>query len=223
MPPKAAPTEGAKEAVAAEKKAAPKAKAKDPAAGASTDAAAAPAAAPATGGMAAAPQPTGAAESGPPPPADSFEGVLLGLDWESIPNRDVVEKGVLSEFKGQASNLMAAYVYYCKASSECTTIDSASKLHLAGFKKLMMHAAVETPMFPADNAVRLFGKVAGSEMPAAAKEVAATTTVDLKGFLSLCLQLAFYRANPRYGLLSTQAAPKEGAAPKKELEVRRKE
>ena len=85
--------------------------------------------------------------------------MLLALDWESIPDREKAEKGVLGEFKTHSKHLMEAFVYYCKASSECTTVDLATKLHLAGLKKIIQHAAIETPMFPADNAVRLFGKV----------------------------------------------------------------
>ena len=188
----------------------PSAKKVDPA-GAPTDATA--------GAAPGAPQPTGAAASGPPPPADTYEGMMHSLDWDSLPNREAAEKAVLDQFKTQQSNLLAAFVFYCKAGSECATGELATKIHLGGLKKLMQHAALETPMFPADNVLRLFGKVCTGEMPATAKDVAATSTLDLKSFLSLMLQVAFYRANPRFGLLSTQAAPKEGAAPKKELEV----
>ena len=171
---------------------------------------------------AAEPQPTGAAASGPAPPEGSYEAVIAALDWDGLPNREGAEKAVLNEFKTHGPHLMSAFVFYCKNSSECTTLDSATKLHLAGLRKIMSHVPhFETPMFPGDNIVRVFGKVAAgsSELPATAKEVAPTTVVDLKTFLSFCLQVAFYRGNPRYGIMSTQAAPKEGAAPKKEPEV----
>ena len=65
----------------------------------------------------------------------------------------------------------AATTSWVGASSECVSADLAMKLHLAGLKKIIQHAAIETPMFSADNAVRLFGKVATGEMPATAKDV----------------------------------------------------
>ena len=216
--PAAAPADAAAKPAAKDAKGKAKPKAKplkegaDPAAPGAEDGGAG------TADAAAAPQPTGADEA-PALPTDTFEGILPLLDWESIPDREKFEKGVLSELKAQSANLMSAFVCYGKASSECSTAELATKIHLAGLKKLMLHASFETPMLPADNVIRLFGKCATGTMPAKATAVGESTMVDLKGFLSFCLQLAFYRANPRYGLLSTAAAPAEGAAPKKELQV----
>lgn len=160
------------------------------------------------------PVPTGA-EASAPPPVDSIEGILLGLDWDSLPGREQFEQKVVAEFKNQLGNLLPSFVYYCKASSECLSVETATRLHLAGFRKLLQHCSLEGPMLPIENIIRLFGKVAsGGEMPATAKEVPATTMVDLKGFLSVVLQLAFYRQNPRQGVFQIAAAGKEGE-PKK--------
>ena len=204
-PAKAAPKSGATPA----KKAAPKAKA-TPAPKAGADGAPAdPAAPPAE--PSSQPQPTGADVGGPPPPADSIEGVLVALDWEAIPGREQFERAVLAEFKSHMSTLLSVFVFYCKASSDCVTAEQATRVHLAGLKKLSQHASLEGPLLPMDNIVRLFGKCAAGEMPAAAKDVAPTTMLDFRGFLSLCLQLAFYRQSPRAGLLAGPVQQKEGA------------
>jgi hypothetical protein len=192
----------------------PKAKAtsppKDEASGAPPTALAEPSAA------AAAPQPTGAASA---PPAEGVEGMLQELDWDSIPGREQHERDVLAIFKTHTPTLCAVFVYYCKASSECATAEMATKLHIAGLRKLITHCALEGPLLPVDNIIRLFGKVATpGETPASAKEVPASTTLDLKGFLSLVLHLAFYRQNPRQGVLAT-GAPKEGDEKKKPEQV----
>ena len=95
-------------------------------------------------------------------------------------------------------------------------MDAATKLQLAGLRKLSQHANLESAVLPVENVIRLYGKLANGvagEIPASAKEVAPTTTLDVRGYIGLCVHLAFYRQNPRFGLLGSQAGKerKDGA------------
>lgn len=155
--------------------------------------------------------PTGA-EAGPPPPADSLEGVLAALDFEGLPGRENFERNIVQELKAQSSQLMASFVLYAKASSECATVEAATRLSLTGLRKLSAHAGLESAVLPVDNIIRIFGRCAnGGEMPASSKEVAPTTTLDLRGYFSMVVHLAFYRQNPRYGAFGAQKEKKEGS------------
>ena len=93
--------------------------------------------------------------------------------------------------------------------SECTSAETATRLHVAGAKKLITHCALEGPMLSMENLLRVFGKCALGEMPATSKEMPPSTSVDLRGFLSLVVMFAFYRQNPKQGLFASAA--KEGA------------
>ena len=154
----------------------------------------------------------------PEPPSGSLEALLVSMDWDGLPDKDKFERQCYDLLKAQLPTLCSVYVYYCKASSECTTADQATKLHIQGLKKLVQHAALESALLPLDSILRLFGKVAAGDgvLPGSGKEVAASTTLSLQGFLSFCLQLAYYRQNPRAGVFAATSAAKDGeAAPKK--------
>ena len=154
----------------------------------------------------------------PEPPAGSLEALLTSLDWDGLPDREKFERQCYDLLKAQLPTLCSIYVYYCKASSECTTAAQSTTLHLQGLKKMVQHTALESALLPLDSIIRLYGKVAAGDgtMPASGKEVAPNTTLTLQGFLSFCLQIAFYRQNPRGGVFAASAAKEGDAAPKKD-------
>ena len=170
---------------------------------------------PAKGEASAADTPAVSGAAMPEPAAGTLEALLVDLNWDVLPGKEQFQRQCYDLLKAQLQSLCSVYVYYCKASSECTTAEMAMQLHIAGLKKLVQHTALESALLPLDSIIRLFCKIAHGEMHASAKEVPATTAVDLKGFLSFCLQIAFYRQNPRAGVFAPAAAPKEGEAPKK--------
>ena len=75
---------------------------------------------------AAASEPPQAAQSAPmpEPPAGSLEALLVSMDWDGLPDKDKFERQVYDLLKAQLPTLCSVFVYYCKASSECTTAAS---------------------------------------------------------------------------------------------------
>ena len=139
--------------------------------------------------------------------------MLAALELEGLPNREAFEKPVHDALKAQLPALAAAFVYYCKTSSECVTLEQATRLPLAGAKKLSQTLGLESAVLPIENIVRIFGKSAnGGEMPATAKEVPSSTALDLRGFLSFMVQVGFYRQNPRHGALGAVGGKEKSGA-----------
>jgi hypothetical protein len=140
----------------------------------------------------------------------SIDDVLAALDLDGLPNRESFERPVVAELKGHMSALTAAYVYYCKTSTECVSFEQATRLPVAGVKKLAQTLGLESTVFPIDSIVRIFGKCAkGGDMPATTKEVGGSTSLDFRGFLSFVVQVGFYRLNARYGPFAVAQAGKD--------------
>ena len=168
----------------------------------------------------------GADEGPPQPEADSgssstyipptnMEEVLKAVNLDGLPHCPTDE--VMATLKDKYEQLVAVFVQYCKLGSECATIAAATRLKLAGFRKLVKDANLELKVFDFDAMSRLFAQCSpkGGGGVGGGKAIPNPETVDLgmENFLTLLVTLAFCRDNPRYVFAKESAGKKEETVP----------
>lgn len=141
--------------------------------------------------------------------------VLALVNLDGLPHCPAEQ--VIDALKERYESLVAVFTQYCKMGSECTTILSATRLKLAGFRKLVKDANLELKVFDFDAMSRLFAQCSskGGGGPSGGKAIPNPETVDLgmENFLTLLVTLAFCRDNPRYVFAKESASKKEETVP----------
>ena len=74
-------------------------------------------------------------------PPTNMEEVLKAVNLDGLPHCPTEE--VMATLKDKYEQLVAVFVQYCKLGSECATITAATRLKLAGFRKLVKDANLE--------------------------------------------------------------------------------
>jgi len=144
------------------------------------------------------------------------EEVFAALNFEDLPNRSVWEEVVLNMLRDKFQKLVLVFTHYCRQGSDCATIDTASKLKLGGFKKLVKDAGLEVRVFDFEGMSRLFAKMSlrvNPEKKSAPIPNPELAELRLHQFISLLVNLAFLRENPRFASTKESAKAKEETVP----------
>ena len=141
--------------------------------------------------------------------------VLAQVNLDGLPHCPTEQ--IIDTLKERYEQLVAVFVQYCKMGSECATITAATRLKLAGFRKLVKDANLELKVFDFDAMSRLFAQCSakGGGGVGGGKAIPNPETVDLgmENFLTLLVTLAFCRDNPRYVFAKESAGKKEETVP----------
>ena len=94
---------------------------------------------------------------------------LSSINYDDLPGKGTFEATAMELINKSMADLFAIYVFYCKSSSECETLDKARVIHLTGVRKMVQHASLETSVFSIDTIVRIVAKCSGQPLPLTAK------------------------------------------------------
>ena len=134
------------------------------------------------------------------------EEVLAQINLEGLPHCPTEQ--IIEIVKDKYEQLVAVFIHYCKQ-SECKTLEQATRLRLAGFKKLIKDANLELKVYDMEQMSRLFMTTGGAKGVGSAMDE--TLSLGVEQFLTLMIKLAFGRDNPRY--VAAKESKKEETVP----------
>ena len=121
------------------------------------------------------------------------EEVLAQVNLDGLPH--CPNDQILELLREKYETLVAVFIHYCKQ-SECKTLEQATRLRLAGFKKLVKGANLELKVYDMEQMSRLFMVKGGAKgLGSSADE---TLSLGVEQFFTLLVHLAFCRDNPRF-------------------------
>ena len=132
--------------------------------------------------------------------------VLTQVNLDGLPH--CPNEQMMDLIKEHYESLVAVFVHYCKQ-SECKTLEQATRLRLAGFKKLIKDANLELKVYDMEQMSRLFMQVGGAKGVGSIADD--TLSIGVEQFLTLMIRLAFGRDNPRY--VAAKESKKEETVP----------